>query len=145
MVNIAISNLVKELICTVAFSIICIEVNCIYYWISWFCIIFSVIRHKCIYAVLYSMKKLFILGNTVFYFIIKFCSRRFWQILKYMGIHKKGSEDVVSAVCYTKYTISLNRKHLRRHLPNPFCEFSCRWFFLLDLEQTISDVLNMIC
>ena len=49
-------------------------------------------------------------------------------LLCYRGIHDKASGDVVSAVCYTIYTIHLSlytHKQLRRHLPNPFRKFPC--------------------
>ena len=59
---------------------------------------------------------------------------RFSQLIPdklYRGIHKKGSGDVVSAVCYTIYITYLSlctKKQLRRHLPKPFREFPYQLF-----------------
>ena len=47
--------------------------------------------------------------------------------ISYREIHEKSS-GVVSAVCFTIYTLSIYPsayKQLRRHLPNPFRVFSC--------------------
>ena len=43
-------------------------------------------------------------------------------MLIYRGIHEKGSDDVVSAICYTKYTIylSLCTQTAETASPDPF-------------------------
>ena len=51
----------------------------------------------------------------------------FTNLTKYRGIHEEGSGDVVSAVCYTIYTIYLTlcAQTAETTSPEPFREFPC--------------------
>ena len=64
----------------------------------------------------------------------------------YKGIPKKGSEDVVSAVCYTIYNtvyLSLFVQTAGRHLQNPFCEFLCMIIYLDGLTNLEADITSI--
>ena len=94
---------------------------------------FYVIKKKC-FLLYCNVKNLNV--NVIFFFIHQYtiflnaqCVRFGAVRVKYRGIHEKGSDDVVSSVCYTIYTLSIYpsaHNQMIRHHPNPFREFPCR-------------------